>query len=181
MKSSARLLVVLLAMTVLLAALLAFEAQRATRSHRVTAERALRDYASVAAWEFASASRDLLDRRVTERFGRVVGSPAASPYDSLPPPSVLAVEASSFAPLSFYRVEPNSLRCGFEEWLAGDERHTAFEPNACLGARRDSRQDLWFRAALAGHGRSRVGGRGRAGVGPGLRSEVGAIQWVRHA
>jgi len=98
MKSSARLLVVLLAMTVLLAALLAFEAQRATRSHRVTAERALRDYASVAAWEFASASRDLLDRRVTERFGRVVGSPAASPYDSLPPPSVLAVEASSLLP-----------------------------------------------------------------------------------
>jgi len=98
MKSSARSLVVLLAVTVALAALLALEAVRATRSHRVTAERALRDYASVAAWEFASASRDLLDRQVAERFGRVVGNPAASPYDSLPPPSVLAPEASALLP-----------------------------------------------------------------------------------
>ena len=48
MKSSARALVLLLALTVALAALLGYEAQRATRSHRVTAEHALRDYATVA-------------------------------------------------------------------------------------------------------------------------------------
>ena len=98
MRSSARFLVALLAVTVALAALLAFEAQRATRSHRVTAERALRDYASVAAWEFLSASNELLDRNLADRFGRVLRSPAASPYDSLPPPGVLAAEPSALLP-----------------------------------------------------------------------------------
>ncbi|HEY7635472.1 MAG TPA: HAMP domain-containing sensor histidine kinase [Gemmatimonadales bacterium] len=90
MKSSARALVLLLLLTVALAALLGYEAQRATRSHRVTAEHALRDYATVAGWEFLSATNDLLDRTLSERLGPAVGSLAASPYDSLPPPGVLA-------------------------------------------------------------------------------------------
>ncbi len=90
MKSSARALVLLLVLTVALAALLGYEAQRATRSHRVTAEHALRDYATVAGWEFLSATNDLLDRTLAERLGPAVGGLAASPYDSLPPPGVLA-------------------------------------------------------------------------------------------
>jgi signal transduction histidine kinase len=90
MKSSARALVLLLVLTVALAALLGYEAQRATRSHRVTAEHALRDYATVAGWEFLSATNDLLDRTLSERLGPAVGSLAASPYDSLPLPGVLA-------------------------------------------------------------------------------------------
>ena len=56
MHRASRSLVVLLGLTLVLAALLAYEAQRATRSHRVTAERALRDYATVAALELATAS-----------------------------------------------------------------------------------------------------------------------------
>jgi len=98
MRSSARSLVVVLAVTIALAALLALEAQRASRSHRVTAERVLQDYATLAAWEFLSASNDLLDRRLTDRFGRILGSAAASPYDSLPPPGQLALEARSLLP-----------------------------------------------------------------------------------
>ena len=86
---------VLLALTLGLAGLLAFEAQRATRSHRVTAERALRDYATVAAWELVSASDEQLQRSLAAALGPVAGSPAASPYDSLPPPAALAASADS--------------------------------------------------------------------------------------
>ena len=51
MKSASRFLIVLLGLTLGLAGLLGVEALSATRSQRVTAERALRDYATVAAWE----------------------------------------------------------------------------------------------------------------------------------
>jgi len=95
-RSSSRVLILLLALIVGLAALLAYEAQRATRSHWVTADRALRDYATVAAWEFLTATEELLGRGVTEALGPVI-APAASPYDSLPPPAVLA--GTSPAPL----------------------------------------------------------------------------------
>jgi signal transduction histidine kinase len=95
MKSSSRYLMVLLGLTLAIAGLLAYEAQRATRSHRVTAERALRDYATVAAWEFVSASEERLDRVLGGAFGPITGSAAASPYDSLPPPASLAATSDS--------------------------------------------------------------------------------------
>jgi signal transduction histidine kinase len=90
MRSASRLLIVLLAFTVALAGLLAFEAQRATRSHRVTAERALRDYATVAAWEFVGAADETLERLLGRALAPAIAAPAASPYDSLPPAAVLA-------------------------------------------------------------------------------------------
>jgi signal transduction histidine kinase len=98
MKSSSRYLMILLGLTLVIAGLLAFEAQRATRSHRVTAERALRDYATVAAWEFVSASEERLDRLLGSAFGPVTGNAAASPYDSLPPPAALAATSDSVLP-----------------------------------------------------------------------------------
>jgi signal transduction histidine kinase len=98
MKATSRFLILLLALTVALAALLAFEAQRATRSHRVTAERALRDYATVAAWEFLTATGESLDRLLSQAFGPVLGTPAASPYDSLPTPAAFASSASGVLP-----------------------------------------------------------------------------------
>jgi signal transduction histidine kinase len=94
-RSSSRFLVVLLALTLGLSGLLAFEAQRATRSHQVTADRALRDYATVAAWEFVSASEEQLDRSLAAALGPVTGTPAVSPYDSLPPAAALAPSADS--------------------------------------------------------------------------------------
>jgi signal transduction histidine kinase len=78
-----------------LSGLLAYEAQRATRSHQVTAERALKDYATVAAWEFVSASEEKIDRALATALGPVTSTPAVSPYDSLPPPSALAPAADS--------------------------------------------------------------------------------------
>ncbi|HKU59687.1 MAG TPA: HAMP domain-containing sensor histidine kinase [Gemmatimonadales bacterium] len=81
---------VLLTLTLLLAGLLAFEAQRATRSHRVTAERALRDYAAVAAHELLVSNSEELDDLLAPALAPVVGSPGASPYDSLPAPSAIA-------------------------------------------------------------------------------------------
>jgi signal transduction histidine kinase len=81
---------VLLTLTLLLAGLLAFEAQRATRSHRVTAERALRDYAAVAAHELLVSASEELDDLLAPALAPVVGSPGASPYDSLPAPATIA-------------------------------------------------------------------------------------------
>src|SRR5437763_550343 len=77
------LIVVLLALTVALAALVAYEAHEASVSHRVTAERALRDYASVAAWEFVADVRDRVERRVADVLAPATSSRAASPFDPL--------------------------------------------------------------------------------------------------
>ena len=98
MKSSSRFLILLLVLTLGLAGLLAVEAWRATRSHRVTAERALRDYATVAAWELLSATDEELQRRAGAALGAVAGSPAASPYDSLPSAAALSPAADSLLP-----------------------------------------------------------------------------------
>jgi signal transduction histidine kinase len=97
-KSSSRFLILLLGLTLALAGLLAVEAVRATRSHRVTAERALRDYATVAAWEFLSAADEQLERSAAPALGPVAGSPAASPYDSLPSAASLSPAADSLLP-----------------------------------------------------------------------------------
>jgi signal transduction histidine kinase len=90
MNRGPRSLILLLGLTLLLAGILAYEAQRATRSHRVTADRALRDYATVAARELSTASAEALDGVVAPVLNPVVGSLAASPYDPLPPASAIA-------------------------------------------------------------------------------------------
>ena len=87
------LLVSLLLVTVGLAALLAYEAHQAARSHRVTIERALRDYASVAAWEFVAKSRERLDGEVLRALGPLTSGNAPSPYEMLASPAVLAATA----------------------------------------------------------------------------------------
>lgn len=53
-----RLLVVLLVLTLLLSGGLGYHALDAARSHRETAERALREYAGIAAWEFTRRARE---------------------------------------------------------------------------------------------------------------------------
>lgn len=59
-RSRSRLIVTLLVTTLAMTALLAYEAQQAARSHRVTAEGVLRDYATFASWELSRHSRQLL-------------------------------------------------------------------------------------------------------------------------
>ena len=55
--SRSSVIVILLVATLGMAALLAFEAQQAARSHRATAENVLRDYSAFAAWEFSRTAR----------------------------------------------------------------------------------------------------------------------------
>ncbi|MEO7987053.1 MAG: HAMP domain-containing sensor histidine kinase [Gemmatimonadales bacterium] len=134
MKSSSRYLILLLGLTLALAGLLAFEAQRATSSHRVTAERALRDYATVAAWEFLSAAEEQVDRSLAPALGPVTGTPAASPYDSLPSPAVLASTSDTV------------LRCGSDRlYFALDFRTGTLSTAGSMRARSEA---AWLRDPL---------------------------------
>lgn len=93
-RSQGVLLVLLLVCALGLAAMLAYEAHDATRSHRATAERALHDYAAVAAWEFVRGAEDELQSRVRPALEPVTGTRAVSPYELLPGPAVLAGTAA---------------------------------------------------------------------------------------
>jgi signal transduction histidine kinase len=84
------LLVVLLLLTVSLAALVAMEAHETSVSHRVTAERALHDYASIAAWELASEVKDRIGRVVGDALAPATAVRAASPYEPLLPVEAIA-------------------------------------------------------------------------------------------
>ena len=83
------LLVALLTLTVILAATLAYEAHDAARSHRVTAERALRDYASVAAWEYVANVQERVDAAASHVLSPVTSVRASSPYELLASPDVM--------------------------------------------------------------------------------------------
>ena len=87
------LLVALLSLTVFLAASLAYEAHDAARSHRVTAERALRDYASVAAWEYVANVQERLGSAASEILSPVTSVRASSPYELLASPDLLTSPA----------------------------------------------------------------------------------------
>jgi signal transduction histidine kinase len=79
--------IVLLVLTLGLAAALAWQAHQAARSHRDVAERVARDYVEFAGWEFSRAARRELDTTF-ERWLGVLVCAAGSP--ALPPPSGLA-------------------------------------------------------------------------------------------
>jgi signal transduction histidine kinase len=87
-------LVVLLLMTLALAATLAYEAHDAVRSHRATAERALRDYAYFAASEFLATAKENMHDALTAALSPLTEGKALSPYEPLPPPAALARTAA---------------------------------------------------------------------------------------
>jgi len=93
--SRATVLALLLVATLSLAGLLGYEAIVATRSRRVTAERTVNDYATIAAWELASRTEAELTRRLERSLEPVTGGLASSPYDRLPPVIPLAQVAES--------------------------------------------------------------------------------------
>src|SRR5919205_4593779 len=73
-----------------LATVLAYQAWDAARSHRATAEAALRDYASFAAWEFSIAAKEELYQTLVSIFGPVAHQKPL-PHGAHPaPPSILA-------------------------------------------------------------------------------------------
>jgi signal transduction histidine kinase len=91
--SRALLLASLLACTLVLATMLAYEAHEAAMSHRATAERALHDYAAVAAWELVAGVNDELQTTLGAALAPVTRAPATTPYELLPAPTVLAANA----------------------------------------------------------------------------------------
>jgi signal transduction histidine kinase len=88
------LLIGLVAAVVGVSAVLAYEAYRARHSMRVTAERALAQYGTMAAWELDASVRARLDRTLNDLFAPVLAV-AASPYDRSPDPSVLLPRAEA--------------------------------------------------------------------------------------
>jgi hypothetical protein len=153
-KSASRFLIVLLGLMIGLAGLLGMEALRATRSHRVTAERALRDYATVAAWELLTATDEQLQRVAGTALGAVAGSPAASPYDSVPAAAVLAATADSLLPCGF---PGDSLRFTFAIDLRTNALTTAgASPGPALRA--------WLLDSVGGQARGSSASLGRYGT-----------------
>jgi signal transduction histidine kinase len=108
--SRSTLLALLLLSTLVLAGLLAYVAHDAARSHRATAERALHDYATVAAWELVAGVSEELQSTLAPAFAPI-RSRAISPYDLLPAPSV--IEASSQAALRCSSANIDSARFYF--------------------------------------------------------------------
>jgi signal transduction histidine kinase len=89
------LLVGLLVCTLALATMLAYEAHEAARSHRATAERALHDYAAVAAWELVAGVNDELQSTVAGALAPLTRTRTSSPYEMLPSPATLASTADN--------------------------------------------------------------------------------------
>ncbi|MGH7720352.1 MAG: ATP-binding protein [Gemmatimonadaceae bacterium] len=81
-------LVAILVLSLVVTGVLAYQAQDAARSHRATAERALRDYASIAAWDYGLSVKEMLWGAVTDAFYPLkrLDVDASRP---LPPPSIL--------------------------------------------------------------------------------------------
>src|SRR5688500_18151141 len=88
-------LVAILMLTVALAAFLAYEAWDAARSHRATAERAIRDYAEFAAWGFSVSAKEVLYATLASAFGPTSMLDAHDLEKPLPGPAILDREKSS--------------------------------------------------------------------------------------
>ena len=82
-------------LTVALAAFLAFEAWDAAHRHRVTAERAMTDYAKFAAWEFSASAKEQLYSTLVWAFSPTGTIDARDLDGPLPGPSILDHEKSS--------------------------------------------------------------------------------------
>ncbi len=71
-RSRSTMLVSVLLLTVVLAAGLAYEAWNAAHSHRVTAERTIREYARFAAWEYNSSVKGMLYSNIAWLFAPIM-------------------------------------------------------------------------------------------------------------
>ena len=140
------LLIALLALTVILAGSLAYEAHDAARSHRVTAERALRDYASVAAWEYVANVQERLDGAASQILSPVTSVRASSPYELLAPPELMGTTARDV--LACHPGRGDSARIVFRIDLRDGSVATG-------GASADSALFRWLRDTVVTHTRLR--------------------------
>ena len=90
-------MVVLLGATMVIVSALAFQAWRAREEQRATVGRALREYASFAAWEFASSAREEMWLAMTELLRPVERLGPADTGRLLPSPAVLAASHARVA------------------------------------------------------------------------------------
>lgn len=144
-RSNAGLLAALLVCTLVLATMLAYEAHDAARSHRATAERALHDYAAVAAWELVAGVNDELQSTIGGALGPLTRTRATSPYELLPAPNLLASTADG------------ALRCGSP---AADSGRFYFRLDfrdgtlATFGAQPSPAMRAWLTDTITTHGRT---------------------------
>ncbi|MCC6318472.1 MAG: HAMP domain-containing histidine kinase [Gemmatimonadaceae bacterium] len=96
--SRVSLVVAVATMVVLLAALLAYEAHNAAQSQRRTAERALREYATMAATEFRDRFRERWLGEARQALGAATTGLAVSPFDPLVSLAVLGQSAAGVLP-----------------------------------------------------------------------------------
>jgi signal transduction histidine kinase len=139
------LLAALLVCTVALATILAYEAHDAARSHRATAERALHDYAAVAAWELVAGVTEAVQASLGGSLASITRTRATSPYELLAAPAVLETGAA------------NVLRCG--DPAADSSRfyfRIDFRDNslAASGAAISPAMRGWLADTIAAHSRS---------------------------
>ena len=138
------LLALLLVSTLALATMLAYVAHDAARSHRATAERALHDYAAVAAWELVAGVNEQLQASLGPALAPIRAR-AVSPYELLPAPSVIAASAATV------------LRCAS---AASDSSRFYFRFDfrdrslVTTGAEPDAAMRAWLADTLTSHGRS---------------------------
>jgi signal transduction histidine kinase len=89
------LLIGLVAAVVVVSAVLAYEAYRARHSMRITADRAMAQYATMAGWELDAAVRARADRSLGDLFAPVLGGVSASPVEPSPEPAALLPRATA--------------------------------------------------------------------------------------
>lgn len=163
--SRASILVLLLVATLSLGGLLGYEAIVATRSRRVTAERTVHDYATIAAWELAARSDAELTRDLERVLNQVTGGLASSPYDRLPPLELVSQAAAGM--LSCDPGEKGRVRLVFRLDLRDRSLQTdpAGQPVALLAWLRDTvaadagrpgtagarYHTIWGAGSMAGH------------------------------
>lgn len=134
------LLATLLVCTLALATMLAYEAHDAARSHRATAERALTDYAAVAAWELVAGVNDELQSSAGNALSPLTRVRATTPYELLPAPSA----------------QENLLRCA----SGTDTSQFAFRVDfrdqtlAVNGAMPNAATQRWLVDTIVAHGRA---------------------------
>ncbi len=131
--------------TLVLATMLAYEAHDAARSHRATAERALHDYAAVAAWELVAGVNDELQSTIGGALAPLTRTRATSPYELLPAPALLSSSADA------------ALRCANP---AADSARFYFRLDfrdgtlATFGAQPSPAMRVWLTDTVTAHGRA---------------------------
>jgi signal transduction histidine kinase len=144
-RSRAMLLATLLVCTLALATMLAYEAHDAARSHRATAERALTDYAAIAAWDLVAGVNDQLQSTLGPALAPLTRARATTPYELLPAPNMLA------------QTSDGVLRCPLAENDSGrfyfriDFRDGSLTTD---GAVLSPAMRRWLTDTIASHGRS---------------------------